>query len=79
MFSSLLFNQRTRRFWNARAEPDFGPLNADSLKNHQGKPAVVPFDRSFRTQPSTAAAVQRSSGVDCPANATLIIALSVVM
>jgi hypothetical protein len=42
MFSSLLFNQRTRRFWNARAEPDFGPLNAGSLKNHQGKPAVVP-------------------------------------
>ena len=41
MFSSLSLNQLARRFWNERAEPDFGPRNAASLTNHGRKPAVA--------------------------------------
>jgi|SRR5215831_3649533 len=41
MFSSLSLNQLARRFWNERAEPDFGPRNAASFTNHGRKPAVV--------------------------------------
>jgi hypothetical protein len=41
MFSNLSFNQRTRRFWNKRAEPDFGPQNTALLTNQRGKPGVA--------------------------------------
>jgi hypothetical protein len=42
MFSSLSFNQRPRRFWNDRADPDFNPGNAASLTNHGRNPALAP-------------------------------------
>jgi hypothetical protein len=41
MFLSLLFNQRTRRFWNDRAEPDLGPGNTAPLTDHGRKSAAA--------------------------------------
>jgi len=54
MFSSLLFNQRTRRFWNDRAEPDLGPGNTASLTDHGRKSAAV-FKVSTRRHRTDAA------------------------
>ena len=57
MFSSLMFNQRMRRFWNDRAEADFGPENGASLTDHGRKSAAVfkvstPRHRTDATGPS---------------------------
>jgi hypothetical protein len=60
MFSSLSFNQPTRRFWNEHAEPDFGRQNTASLKNCERKPAVVP---KVSTPSRRTSAAARSAGI----------------